>query len=80
MDFQVKVWPKDQQIDLRDKNIIMQIMPIELHIKPDGDVNDQPSLCFVLQNLYGEHYVAQISERMLREGLRKCEQARELLS
>lgn len=79
MEFAVKVWPKGQQIALRNKNIITELRPDELHIKPDGDLNDKPTLCFLLRGAGGEGYVAQISERMLREGLNKCEQVRELL-
>lgn len=79
-DFTVKVWPKGEPIDLRDRKIVTQLMPTELHVKPDGDIHDQPSLCFVLKNGSDENFIAQISERMLREGLQKCEQARFLLN
>lgn len=51
-----------------------QIMPIELHVKPDGDMDDNPSYALVLIDAKKKKYVAQISHRMLNSGLEKAKE------
>lgn len=69
-DFTVKVWTKDEQIDLRHLvPFAGELKPIELHIKEDGDINDEPSLALILRDGLCRNYVAQISLRMLNTGI-----------
>jgi len=75
-DFLVKVGEVGKPIDLSHLRPIREIRPVELYIKPDGDVEDKPSFVFILTDALGGKYFAQISERMLREGLEKAQALR----
>ncbi len=68
--FKAVVWKEGEQIDLRAHRQISELLPIELHIKKDGEINDNPSYAFVLIDSKGRRYVAQITDRMLQEGLK----------
>lgn len=46
-----------------------ELKPIEVHIKQDGSITDEPSLCFVMVDGAGAHRFAQISLDMLNDGL-----------
>lgn len=72
----VVVCDKGQPFDMTGHTISMQIMPIELHVKPDGDKDNKPSYAFLLVDVHGNKYVAQISRRMLEVGL---EEAKKLM-
>lgn len=57
-------------IDLRHIGHAYQLMPVEIHLKEDGDLNDQPSLAIVLKNPDVDvTIIGQISVAMLNEGL-----------
>ena len=53
------LWPEGKQIILEYP--AQQLRPVELHLKPDGDVNDEPSFAFVLKSAEGHAYYAQVS-------------------
>lgn len=53
-----------------------QVRPDEMHIIPDGAVDDKPSVLFVLVDRQGRRIVAQISERMLRHGVKALDKLR----
>ena len=53
-------------------------MPTELHIKEDGDINDNPSLCYVLIDALGNSYAAQISLNMLETGIEEARKLRKI--
>ena len=77
-DFLVKFWG-EAPIDLRGMNVVGQLRPTELHVKADGDINNGPSLCIVLDSPSGLRFAAQISVRMLMQGLKDCPEATDFL-
>lgn len=68
--FDVVVWEKGESMDFN--HCIGQLLPTELHIKPDGTLEDKPSFAFLLQDGDGRKWCAQLSERMLKAGLNKA--------
>lgn len=74
--FKAVVWEEDEQVDLREHGKILELRPIELHVKKSGDKDGKPSYAFVLKDLYGNKFCAQISDRMLQEGLKAAENER----
>ena len=49
---------------------IVDFLPTELHHKEDGDLNNEPSSCFVLERPSNDTaIIGQISLKMLNEGL-----------
>lgn len=71
-DFQVRLWPVGEQVDLRTLGpIANELRPTECHIKPDGDVENRPSLVFVMDSLHGSKMVAQISASMFKPVLKE---------
>ncbi|MGZ3742739.1 MAG: hypothetical protein ACXVB1_00145 [Pseudobdellovibrionaceae bacterium] len=72
-DFEVITVKRGEPIDLREYNIGAEFKPVKLFIKPDGTFDNEPSYCFVLQNWRGDHYVAQISHKMLMDGMKAAE-------
>lgn len=76
--FVVKVWGKDQQINLLHLgNLPLELSPTELHVKVDGDIFGGPSFCYVLEDAQGRRFFAQISETMLIRGLEEAKYVRE---
>jgi hypothetical protein len=56
---------KGEPIIIQAPGQIFEMKPTECHIKPDGDINDGPSLCFVLERLGSPKIViGQISVKM----------------
>lgn len=66
-DFEVTVLKPGQEIELSD--VVGQVRPIGLYVFPKGDLRDQPSYCWVLVTSEGSKVLAQISHRMLMDGL-----------
>ena len=57
-------------VDLRHYKNITIMKPIEIHLKEDGSITDEPSLVVVLENSIQNNYVAgEISLEMLNNGL-----------
>jgi hypothetical protein len=78
-DWKVINWNKDI-IDLREHDNLTQILPIELHIKEDGDINNQKSYALVCVNkLNNKKYVIQISHAMLMRGLKSLNKKNNIL-
>ena len=46
-----------------------EAMPIEIHLKEDGAVDDTPSFAIVMRSRIGTNIIGQISLKMLNEGL-----------
>ena len=77
-DFVVKIWRNGQKIDLRHLgSLSVELRPIELHIKEEGDINDNPSLCYVMKDVFGRYFHAQISQEMLLKGLEEASNLQE---
>jgi len=57
-------------IDLSDKTSLVEMTPVELHIKRDGDKEDQPSLAVVMQ-LKNVYVVGQMSLKTLDDCLQE---------
>lgn len=70
-DFKVDTVDQGQQVDLRHHGTIQEMRPIECHIKPDGDINDNPALIFVLSDMRQKKVVAQISLKMFMPVIRE---------
>lgn len=72
IEFAVKVCGVGEPIDLRHLGMVeSELMPTEFHIKPDGDLDNMPSLAVVLVDIVGRKYVAQISARMMMPAIEK---------
>ena len=56
-------WAEGEQIVPHGvQSPVYELRPIELHMKVDGDINDEPSFAFVLtEQTSGVKFVAQIS-------------------
>lgn len=66
-----------EQIDLTGRPVIKQeCMPVACYIKPDGDVRDEPSLCFIIRTPTGVEIVAQLSARMFTPVIMELERMR----
>lgn len=51
---------------------IIDMLPTEIHHKEDGDLNDNPSFCFVLERKrIDTAIIGQISLKMLNDGLKE---------
>lgn len=62
-----------QSIDLSHITHMMgELRPVELHRKEDGAIDDRPSYCLVLQDQFGRHYYAELSEATLLDTLKDC--------
>ena len=51
----------------------MELRPIEIHLKEDGDLDDKPSLCIVMTDMQPfsqTFFYGQISLKMFNEGLK----------
>lgn len=58
------------QIDLSHHKDIEQFLPVEIHLKEDGTVDNKPSFAIVLTSPYSRNQVVgQISLEMLNQGL-----------
>jgi hypothetical protein len=60
------------KIDLKEiqkTSLLVELVPVELHHKEDGDLDDKPSFCIVLKSQPGMHFYGQISLRMLDEAM-----------
>jgi hypothetical protein len=77
-EFPAFLWEKGEQIDLRvlGGSFQAELRPVALHMKLDGAIDDSPSFCFVLLGPEGTTFVAQISQRMLRNALSALEDRR----
>lgn len=58
------------QIDLTHHKEIEEFHPVEIHLKDDGSLKNEPSFAIVLTSQYSRtQVVGQISLEMLNEGL-----------
>jgi len=48
-----------------------EFMPFEVYCKPDGDINNNPSLIFILKNRAGQHIAGQVSMEMFERAYSK---------
>lgn len=70
-DFEVVTLPPGAQLDFtRNPNFSHQLRPVQLCILPEGTNDNKTSFAFVLVDILNRTYVAQISERMLRDACR----------
>ncbi len=53
-----------------------QLRPTKLFVLPEGSVENKPSFAWHLVDSEGRTYIAQISEKMLRNGLLEAEALR----
>lgn len=60
-------------VDLSDRHFVCELAPIELHRKENGAIGDKPSYCFVLQDLFGNLFYAQVSEETLSTAIRESQ-------
>ncbi len=51
-----------------------QLRPIQLIMKPDGAIDDGPCYAIVLRDSNNKRYIAQITKRMLDDGLNSINQ------
>lgn len=65
-DFEVIPLPRDAQIDLRHIQS-QEFRPIKLYILPNGTSDEKRAFAFEHVDRDGKHWVAQISERMLKD-------------
>lgn len=68
-DFKGFLWEKGEQINLTHLGAgkMLNLLPIEAHVKEDGAIGDKPSFCFVFEETFSNMYaVAQISEKMFK--------------
>ncbi len=65
-DFEVVSLPKDAQVDLMHVQS-EQFRPIKLYVLPNGTADERRSFAFEFLDRSGKHWVAQISERMLKD-------------
>ena len=58
----------------RNRVIIEEMQPVEVHVRENGTLDDKPSFCFVMKPPLHIpfHVQAQISLRMLNDGLREA--------
>jgi hypothetical protein len=54
------VWKAGHQIEIA-LPVVAQLGVLEIHVKPDGAVDDQPSLCLVMEAPSGLYVLTQIS-------------------
>lgn len=59
------------RIDLRDLGKINLMRPTEIHLKEDGDVEDNPSFAIVMEDLVSLPVVGELSLKMLNEALQE---------
>lgn len=46
----VYLWDRGEAVDLRDKGPLVIVLPTEIHICPEGDIYDNPSLFLVMKD------------------------------
>lgn len=56
-------------IDLRHLAVVAVLMPIEIHLKENGTIDEKPSLSIIMKDIDGIRVVGEISLKMLNEGL-----------
>ena len=71
-DFEVVILKPDERVDARKLNFVGELKPTKLFVLPTGSVDNKPSYCWQLENEHGEVFLAQISDRMFKEGVRKA--------
>jgi len=54
------LWEREEQIVIQ-LPVIQEVHPIEIHVKPDGTTDEEPSLCFIFHVEAGMCVSAQIS-------------------
>lgn len=57
-----------RKIEFSDKPLI-EMIPTEIHLKEDGDTDDNPSMAIVMGNKFGHLVYGQLSLKMWNEGL-----------
>lgn len=72
MDFKAFNHGKNK-IDLSSKNNLVFMRPTEIHLKEDGDINDEPSFAIIMAIPFQSEFVApvvgEISLKMFNEAL-----------
>ena len=58
------------QINLSHMNNTDEFLPIEIHMKEDGTIDDKPSVAIVMKDGGGQHVYGQLSLKMWNEGLK----------
>ena len=57
------------QISIDPKYNLTQLKPVEIHLKEDGDLNNEPSFAIIMVRPTNNGAFGQISLKMLNEGL-----------
>lgn len=72
-DFEVIKLEPGAQLVMTDPRFVMELRPTKMYVLPDGTLTGKPSYALVLEGPWGEIFVAQISDKMLREGMRRAQ-------
>lgn len=57
------------QIDLRHHGAMRRMLPVEIHLKEDGSIKDEPTFCIIMTAPLETTVLGEISLEMLNEGL-----------
>lgn len=69
-DFEGFNWGKEKIIIKPPKNFTpLEVRPVQIHLKEDGSLNDEPSFVIVSDHVSGLWTYGQISFKMFNEGL-----------
>lgn len=72
-DFEVIKLPPGAPLVMDQMKFVMELRPTKMYVLPDGTMTGKPSYAFVLEGPWGEIFVAQISDKMLREGMGRAQ-------
>ena len=61
---------KDGKGPIKLMGPIIELLPTEIHLKEDGDVDGNPSVAIVMSNEVAKIVVGQLSLKMWNEGLK----------
>jgi hypothetical protein len=64
-DFEILRLMPGEQVVSDAQNFMGQIKPVKLFILPTGSVQNKPSYCLLMNDMYGGHWVAQITHQMI---------------
>lgn len=56
-------------IEIGSEFRIVQLKPTEIHLREDGDIDNNPSVAIVMENAFGPIAFGQLSLKMWNEGL-----------
>lgn len=73
-DFEVIRLPaKSGGLQVNTDRFVAELRPTRLYVLPDGTIDEKGSYIFWLEDMFGNVFLAQISDKMLRDGLRRAD-------